>query len=227
MAEENKALTIFEAVADDERTKAFRNLLKGKTPITEIKQRPMRGGGTANFVNTYYMTRQISLLTGFRWKSRPLEERFYPDEKNPKEVGVKMEVTIYDKDGNQYSHQSWGQKDIARWASDGKDHKANEPISIFDDLKAAYSDGIKKCLSYFGIANDVYGGKELEYFATEEGEEGTLDMGGDQAVKAFGKFLSEKHIPVSKAIKILGISSLVEIKDFKEAHDKIVKELEK
>lgn len=223
MAEEEKALTIFEAISKKEQLEAIKNLLKGKTPIAEVKKRPMRGGGEANYVNTYYMTRQVSLITGFRWQSRPLEEKFYPDEKNPREVGVKMEVIIYDKDGHQYSHQSWGQKDIARWASDGKDHKTGEPISIFDDLKAAYSDGIKKCLSYFGIANDVYGGKELEYFATDEDRESTVDFGSTEAARAFGKFLSEKHIPVSKALGLLGVKSLAEIKDFKEAHDLITK----
>ena len=225
MAEE-KALTIFDAIGLKERQEAIRNLLRGKTPIAEIKKRPMRGGGEANYVNTYYMTRQISLLTGFRWQSRPIEEKFYPDEKNPREVGVKMEVIIYDSDGRQYSHRSWGQKDIARWTSDGKDHKAGEPISIFDDLKAAYSDGIKKCLSYFGIANDIYGGKELEFFATDEDEPGSVDFGSTEASGEFGKFLSKKHIAVSKALGILGVKSLAEIKDYKEAHDKIVKALE-
>lgn len=222
MVEEEKALTIFEAVGNKERKEAIHNLLRGKTPISEIRKRPMRGGGEANYVNTYYMTRQISLLTSFRWTSRCLEEKFYPSENNPREAGAKIEVVIWDANGNQYSHQSWGQKDIARWTSDGKDHKAGEPISIFDDLKAAYSDGIKKCLSYFGIANDVYGGKELEFFATEESEE-TMDFTGDQAARAFGKFLSEKHIAVSRALEILEVKSLSEIKDYKEAHDKTIK----
>lgn len=227
MTKEDKVLTIFEAVGQKERNEAINNLLKGKTPLKEILQRDGRAGGIYNYVNTYYMTRQISLLTGFRWKSECLEERFLPNETAPREIGAKMLVTIWDPGGNEYSHQSWGQKDIARWASEGKGHKANDPISIFDDLKAAYSDGIKKCLSYFGIANDIYGGKELEYFTTDDNEEGTLDFSGDQAAKAFGKFLLEKHIPVSKACEILKVTSLAEVKDFKEAHSIITKELEK
>ena len=225
MTEEAKALTIFEAVGTKERGEAIKNLLKGRTPINEVRKRPMRGGGEANYVNTYYMTRQIALLTGFRWTSCCLEEKFYPDEKSPREVGAKMEVTIWDINSNQYSHSSWGQKDIARWTSDGKDHKAGEPISIFDDLKAAYSDGIKKCLSYFGIANDIYGGKELEFFATDEDESNSMDFSGDEAARAFGKFLSEKHIPVSKALGILGVKSLADITDYKQAHDTITKEI--
>jgi hypothetical protein len=137
-----KALTIFEAAGDKERKEAIKNLLSGKTPIKEIKQRPARGGGEVNYVNTYYMTRQISLLTGFRWKSECLEERFYPsNSEKPDEVGARMRVTIWDAEGREYSHESWGQKDIAYSKTTGK------PLSIFDDLKAAYSDGIKKCLS--------------------------------------------------------------------------------
>ena len=223
---EEKALTIFESIGNKARQEAINNLLKGRTPVNEVRKRPMRGGGEANYVNTYYMTRQISLLTGFRWSSTCLEERFIPNIEHPKEVGARMQVKIWDTAGKEYSHESWGQKDIARWASDGKDHKTGEPISLFDDLKAAYSDGIKKALSYFGIANDIYGGKELEFFATDEdGEESTADFSGTEAAMAFGKFLSSKHIAVSKALSTLKIISLTEIKDYKEAHDTLVKEL--
>lgn len=233
MAEEGKTITIFEAVGKKERDEAIKNLLRGKTPIAEVKKRPGRGGDEFNYVNTYYMTRQISLLTGFRWTTHCLEERHYPSEQNPKEVGAKIEVIIWDTNSNQYSHQSWGQKDVARYTKDQFNRQGEKValkgdiISIFDDLKAAYSDGIKKCLSYFGIANDIYGGKELEYFATDEEEGSTVDMAGDQAAKAFGRFLNSKHLAVSKACEILGIKSLAEITDFKQAHDTITKELEK
>lgn len=226
---ENKELTIFDA-GTKERQEAIKNLLKGKTPINEVKKRPMRGGGEANYVNTYYMTRQIALLTGFRWRTECLEERFLPNDTNPREIGAKMLVTIWDIDHNEYSHQSWGQKDVARYTKDDPrgNYKAGDPISIFDDIKAAYSDGIKKCLSYFGIANDIYGGKELEFFATDEDEENsTADMGGADAARAFGKFLSEKHILVSKALEFLGVASLSEITDFKAAYNKINSGLEK
>lgn len=149
--DEQKALTIFEAGIGKQREEAIKNLIIGLTPDEHIKQRPAGGGRRVDYVNTYYMTRQISLITGFRWKSECLEERILEDE-----IGAKMKVTIWDSDGKEYSHESWGQKTIAKYKGSGG------TISIFDDIKAAYSDGIKKCLSYFGIANDVYGGKDAE-----------------------------------------------------------------
>jgi hypothetical protein len=220
---EEKALTIFESIGNKARQEAINNLLKGRTPVNEVRKRPMRGGGEANYVNTYYMTRQISLLTGFRWSTEYLEDRARPNWDKPVEVGVRVRVIIWDNNGTQYSQPSWGQKDVAHYASDGKDHKAGDIISLFDDLKAAESDAIKKALSYFGIANDIYGGKELEFFAEDGASETT--MTADTQARMFGKFLSEKHIAVSKAVSILGIKSLTEIKDYKEAHDTLVKEL--
>ena len=181
MPDEEKGLTIFETVTSKQREEAIRNLITGLTPDADIKQRPGRGGSEVNYVNTYYMTRQISLLTGFRWKSECLKEQILEEE-----IGAKMKVTIWDSDSKEYSHESWGQKDIARYADNVykrdrkgnivKDeegnfiivHKAGDSISVFDDLKAAYSDGIKKCLSYFGIANDIYGGKEREVYTDRE-----------------------------------------------------------
>ena len=227
MTDKEKALTIFDAVTDKERKEAVRNLLRGRTPVTEIRKRPMRGGGEANYVNTYYMTRQIALLTGFRWTMEYLEDRARPNWDKPVEVGVRVKVTIWDNNGTQYSQGSWGQKDVARYTKDDPrgNYKAGDIISLFDDLKAAESDAIKKALSYFGIANDVYGGKEIEYFATDEDEESQLDFTSNEASRAFGKFLSEKHVAVSKALSALGVKSLADIANYKEAHDKLVKEL--
>ncbi len=227
MTEEQKVLTIFDA-GIKERAEAIKNLLRGKTPINEIKKRPVRGGGEANYVNTYYMTRQIALLTGFRWTTKYIEERARPNFDKPIEVGVRVEVTIWDNQGNQFTQGSWGQKDVVRYTHDDPkgNYKAGDIISLFDDLKAAESDAIKKSLSYFGIANDVYGGKELEYFASdEEGEKSSVNMSGVDASRAFGKFLADEHIAVSRAVEILGVSKLSDIADFKIAHDKIVKEL--
>jgi len=232
MSEERNYLpTIFDTGAK-EREVAIRNLLRGKTPVAEVKKRPMRGGGEANYVNTYYMTRQLSLITGFRWTSEYLEDKARPNWDSPIEIGVKVRVTIWDTKGQPYSHTCWGGKEAARYSKDDPrgTYKKGDIISLFDDIKAAESDAIKKCISYFGVANDIYGGKELEYFATEEGEEGkqsesSLEMSGNEAYRAFGKFLTAKHISVSKVLEILKVDKLSDIEDLKAAHDILVKEL--
>jgi hypothetical protein len=204
-------LTIFDGVERKEVQKAILNLINGKTPISEVRKLPTEAGGY-NYVNGYYMTRQLSLITGFRWSSECLEEVWYPSKEKPDELGAKMKVTIWDKDGNQYSHISWGAA------------KVKPKISIFDEWKSAYTDGIKKCLSYFGIANDVYGGRDLDYFGEEPqlGEEQTADMSSSpDMAKAFIKFINDKHILPSKAAEMLGVKALSEITDWRDAYNKV------
>jgi len=130
-------LTIFES---DQYGKdiqaAIKSLITGKTPITEVRKRDSRGG-EISYVNGYYMFRQASLITGFRWSSKCLREKYIPDETAPVEVGALMQVTLYDQAGNHYSHQSWGSSEVKRRKSSG------EIISLFDDLKAAYTEALR------------------------------------------------------------------------------------
>mgnify|MGYP001575280079 CR=1 FL=1 len=216
---EDKQLTVFGNVGEKERQEAVNNLLTGRTPSSEIRTRKARGGGEVNYVNTYYMVRQIGLLTGFRWSSEMVREKFRPNEEDPVEVGVLMKVTIWDQ-GKTFWHYSWGQKDVARYqAKYDKLGKLLNPeqegkiISLFDDLKAAYSDGIKKCLSYFGIASDVYGGKELELYE----ESGVGNRSEDGSYASFTRLVGSMGLKWSEVFARLEIQSLSEIKDFKRA----------
>jgi hypothetical protein len=218
MTEDNQ-LTIFE-VKNDQFQKALDSFISGNTPHDVIKKRPMRGGGDANYVNTYWMTEQIGLLTGFRWSSECLEEKAIPNWDKPREIGAKMKVTIWDRIGKTYNHTSWGQKEVAYYKSTYADKsKAGLPMSIFDDLKAAYSDGIKKCLSYFGIARDIYGGKELEFFQDDSTSTGDniTDSGADE----FDRYISSIGMTYDQVFDILKITSFSEIKNYKLAYDTI------
>jgi len=229
----NKAITIFntESYGKEIQT-AIRSLVLGRTPITEVRKRDSRGG-EVNYVNGYYMFRQASLITGFRWSSKCLKEKYIPSEDAPTEIGALMETILYDQAGNAYSHQSWGSSDVKRYAKDQfkdgkKTHSAGEIISLFDDLKAAYTDGIKKCLSYFGIANDIYGGRELNYFESFESEEAPLNdkqssivMSATDQRTALDAYIRNRHIRYDKALEIIGVSSLNDITDYKAAYDKL------
>lgn len=202
--------TIFE-IKGNQFQKAINNFTSGKTPSSVIRQKPAKGGGVENFVNIYWMTEQVGLLTGFRWSFECLEEKFLPDTDKPREVGAKIRVTIWDKDNRSYQYTSWGQKTI------GYTKKDNIPLSLFDDLKSAYSDGIKKCLSYFGIARDVYGGKELEFFA----EEGSTDPNPNKGMDELDRYITKCKLSYDRVFDILNIKSLDEITDYKAAYEKI------
>ena len=218
---------------------ALEGLIRGQTPATEIRTRVIRGGGKARYVNTYFMTRMASLLTGFRWSSECMAEKYVPNEMAPREVGAKMRVTLYDEEGKSYFMEAWGQSDVKKYANNDPkgNYKAGDPMSIIGDMKAAYSDGIKKCLSYFGIANDVYGGKDLSYFGGETPRPGAEVVQGevidvtDQYVnpssssvdvrKLFTEFLAEKHITIGRACEILEVESINDIEDWLAAGKKI------
>jgi len=222
-------VTIFNSNITKDIETAIKSLVSGRTPQSEIREREIRGGETAKYVNTYYMTRQASLLTGWRWSSECLKESFYPSEEIPTEVGALMQVTLFDQEGHAFSHQSWGGADIKRYkyANIEKKRKAGDIISIFDDRKAAYSDGIKKCLSYFGIANDVYGGRDLNPFEdnenreTSEAEVVVSDMATLRS--AFDDYVRKHHVRYDIVLSLLNVQTLNEVIDFTAAY-KTVKE---
>lgn len=210
---------------------AIQNLVTGTTPIKSVRRRTIRGGKEANYVDTYYMTRQASLITGFRWSSKCLKEVYRPDELKPREIGVLMEVTLYDQEGHAFSHQSWGSAGVAVWNKDGNDesgvpHKAGDIIAFFDALKSAYSDGIKKCLSYFGIANDIYGGRELDYFGSlsQTNEDGTPvvivhDITAER--NAFDNYVRNQHIRYDLVLRLLQVKSINDVPDYAQAYQTV------
>lgn len=217
--------TIFDLVDKSMVLKAINNLISGTTPKEEIKEREVGGGKMAKYVNTYYMTHQFSLVTGFKWSSECLEERTFPDIKDKEgkpfpiqELAAKMKVTTWDRNGSQYSHVAWGCVPVQ-----------SRGVLLFDQWKAAYSDGIKKCLSYFGIANDVYGGKDLQFLGEEppEVEEVEIEV-EDKEPKPippdrikFLRYLADNKITQEDAISKLGIDSIDDITNFDKALSKL------
>lgn len=103
------------------------------------------------------------------------------------------------------------------------------PESIVDldkNAKAANSNALKKAINQLThIGDDVYG-KRIE----EEGA-GTLEevlattLDSSTAVTAFNELVKKKHLAWSKVFEILGVKSMDEIKDFKQAYEKLQKEL--
>lgn len=111
------------------------------TPSQFIKQRKIRGGGMANYVETGYVIARLNeAFSPIGWDFEVVEQII-----EPKEVVVKGKLTIKDyKTGYSISKTQYGTKE--RYAV----------VPLGDALKACASDCLKKCASLLGIALDVY-----------------------------------------------------------------------
>jgi recombination DNA repair RAD52 pathway protein len=191
---------------------AIARLTKGMTPLKEIKTRPGRGGTNQRYVDIAYMVEQANLLTTFNWKQEVVKEEEFKDGKGKiVEIGVLVKVTFYTPDGSAISKEQWGQKEVMYQKG------TDTPVAYFDDKKAAISDGVKKCLSYFGIAADVYAGKELEFYM--EDKDFLADMGNDQWQNVFNKLLKDNRMAYKDVFKVLNVKGLGEATDFKQAYE--------
>lgn len=208
MTEPKKTLTIYDALDKKKVQEAIDNLIKGHTPAEFIKERPGRGGKTFNYVETYYVVDQLNKLFGFRWNFEIISEEI-----TDKEATVKGRLTAHASDGQTIVKEQFGEAD----------RQAGVPPG--DTKKGAASDCLKKCASLFGIALDVYWGKELEIFTPEQ-ESGEVQMNTNDAVKAFNKYVTSKKLAWSKVFELLGISSLSEIADYQEAYRNLKEKLD-
>lgn len=130
------------------------NLLMKKTPEKFVKERTIRGGGKAKFVQIQYVIGMLNLITGYRWDFEIVNEKEISGQ-----IIVCGKLTVATKDGNTITKTQYGGAEIKKYS---KDHeKAGEPMDISSDYKAAASDCIKKCSSLMGIAWDVYGNDEM------------------------------------------------------------------
>ena len=135
---------------------AQRALVMNETPRYKIKKRKGKAGEMWSYVDVGYVIEQLNILTGFRWDFNKITE-----DTNPEYLKVSLQVikqfivsgtlVIKDKDGNSISKSDTGRKDVM-------EKKAGGWLDVGNDLKAAWSDCLKRCASKFGIALDVYSG---------------------------------------------------------------------
>jgi hypothetical protein len=197
---EDKELIIFK---DTEVKAAIDALIKGRTNPKYIKQRPGRGGGNVNYVETYYVVDQLNKIFAFRWDFEILEENV-----TEKAVDVKGRLTAYLKDNTPISKTQYGEAD------------RQQGVPLGDTKKGAASDCLKKCASLFGIAIDVYWGKELELFSKgDDGEK--IELSITDGAKQFNMYVKNKHLTYSKVFEILGIKDMTDITDFEAAYNKL------
>lgn len=119
-----------------------------KTQKEFIKKRPKRGGGTVNYIEGWYVKQILNLATKFQWSS-------YIDgslrDGDFIVVWGRVEITINDQ---KYSQSAFGRNEIKYLKG------TKNPVDLGDAYKSAHTDMIKKAANCWGIAMDVYSGRE-------------------------------------------------------------------
>lgn len=122
--------------------------LQQKTPSLFIKERVIRGGKKAKYIEVGYVVSQLNQIFGApNWEFEVLEqgETSRKVGSSEGEVWVKGKLSVIDhKNGYRVSKTQYGQHSIY----------TGNPIG--DAFKAATSDALKKCATMFGIGLDVY-----------------------------------------------------------------------
>lgn len=112
-----------------------------------IEERKGRGGKMYPYVKGSYMVQCANMAFGFSWSSQVQQW-----EKTDTEI-ICMGYIEAEINGKIICKYAIGQQDIA-FVKDTK-----TVVCLGDNYKAAHTDMIKKALSFFGIAKDVYSGE--------------------------------------------------------------------
>jgi hypothetical protein len=116
-------------------------LIQVATPPEFVKERPIRGGKTARYIEGGYVIARLNqVFSPVGWDFEVVEHIL-----DPKEVIVKGKLTVKDhKNGRSISKTQYGT------------HPRYAEVPTGDALKAAATDCLKKCASLFGIGLDIY-----------------------------------------------------------------------
>jgi len=150
--------------------RAVSNLVNRLTPPEdfingEIQTREVRGGGgSRDYIPGWWFIREANDLFNFNWNYEIVDQFIGADKlwvkgrvtvhvpgKYTKET--RLDGTIIETISESYSlsKMQFGGSDVKRRSS------SSEIIDIGDDLKSAATDAMKKCLTQFGLAADIYG----------------------------------------------------------------------
>lgn len=178
------------------------NMLMAPTPRKYIKNRPMPGGGTADFVSGHYVTNVLNFVTAYKWSFEVLSE-----EEKYGQIIVKGKLSFPGKNGETIVKVQYGRATIKKYSEyvksqDGSsmkrtDGKGGTPVDYGNDFKAAATDALKKCASMAGIAWDVYGQEDFKQ----------MKIADDEVVESANDVPHEKQ-----EVSIDDIKTLVDLK---------------
>ena len=126
-----------------------------RTPESHIYTRPAKGGGEWEFVTGVYFKKILNYIFGYMWDFQVIDKGREGDQ-----VWVQGRLTIKNRAGKpMIIKEQFGRADIK--FKKGQPHKPEFMLDYGNDLKAASTDGLKKCASELGIASDIYGKNEF------------------------------------------------------------------
>ena len=175
---------------------AQRALLLNETPRYKIKRRQGKGGQVFDYVDVGYVVEQLNILTGFRWNFEHKTDSTNPDylrlSLELKQFIVNGRLTMIGNKGEEIFKEDTGNADI-------KEKRAGGWLDLGSDMKAAWSDCIKRCARQFGIALDVYSGAVKRRQDTEH-PEATITDGQRRRLEVLANEAKIMHTGLKKMI---------------------------
>ena len=120
------------------------DVLKKKTPASEIKKRQGPGGKMLDYVTIGYVVSQLDEAFQKLWEFEVIDQQV-----GKTQVWVKGRLTVHLAPTFSLKKEAFGSSDI-------KSFKTGGVIDIGNDLKSAASDALKKAASLLGIASDIF-----------------------------------------------------------------------
>jgi len=218
-------------IQEEKYRRALRNLITGITPPEdfggEIPKRPVRGGTKVEYVPGYWFDAQANALFGHLWSYEVRDKGFLGGtDKAPEHMWVLGRVTIHVPgktvvetfpDGHTIEtrydsisvvKEQFGSSEVKKSKETGK------PLDYGDDLKSAATDSKKKCLTNFGFAADVYGGREkLEEIGPSASQLLALYKAGEKAGKdknQVDEYVTKKYGSKPEELEIIVILGLIQ-----------------
>ena len=135
------------------------------TPEVFRKTRKARGGHSVQYVEVGYVKQCLNTVFGPFWDFTRVSTQYLTEEVHQTDgrlgiilVHARLTVNVPTPLGWQaIVKESTGEAEIQRFSSGVNKDRA---VNVGDDEKAAESDALKRCASYFGIAADVYWNKD-------------------------------------------------------------------
>lgn len=139
-------------------TKDQLQILHKATPEEHIHHFPANAGAMAglSFVTGGYMKHMLDRLTGGMWSFEVKEKG-----NTSGQVWVLGRLTLYKSDGSPLVFKEQFGRAAIKYKRSRNGEPSDQPLDIGNDMKAAATDGLKKCASELGIARDIYAANEF------------------------------------------------------------------